>query len=192
MATGYTYDIAEGNTTKLKDYLLDCARNFGFNLNPEIEYRIVDDYHLRSFREANAKFEQISKITDEELQKIIDEEYKLKIKEEELYFNDVKKYKQRYLNMLEKVKAWNPPTKEHMFLKNFAIKQLEISIKSDCGHEKTKIITVNKKDNIDEYRIKKIDSLLEDMKYHLLGYIDEIKYTRDKNKWINDFINSLK
>jgi hypothetical protein len=200
MPTGYTTNVQEGKVVELKDYILDCSRNFGALIhmrddsnNTEIRYREVSDYHLKQLERAKNNYEEFKKLTDEEIQLKLDESYNQNLKDKKESLKRFEEGKQRYLDMLDKVKGWQPPSEEHINLKNFAIKQLEESLDFDYS-DRTKEYYLQEpfKDTIEGYKQYKIKSYLKDIEYHSKGYREEIEGVEKVNKWIDDLINSFK
>lgn len=197
MPTGYTAAVQSGEVTELKDYILKCARNFGAcmhmrddPLNKSLQHRQPSDYHLKQLEKANEELKKYQQITDEEIQTAIDEYIIRENKYREDYINTKKKDKIKYEVMLEKVNAWQPPTKNHIKLKEFAIEQLESSIKFDCqvSAYEYEVIDIP---TVDEYRSIRIEGALKDIKYHTKRYQEELKRCREVNTWIDNLIESL-
>lgn len=199
MPTGYTADIQDGKVAELKDYILKCSRNFGAlihmrddDINAKIEHRKVSDYHLEQLNKVKKDFEEFQKLTDEEIQDILNKSYQQRIKDQQEGLKRFEEGKQRYLCMLEKVRRWQPPTEEHIDLKNFAIKQLEESLDFDYGDNlKEYYLQEPFKDTIQGYKQYKIESYLKDIERHSKGYREEIEGVEKINKWIDDLINSF-
>lgn len=195
MATGYTCNVQDGSVTELKDYMLNCARHFGALIHmreddsPEIKYREASDYHLKALNKAHEKLEQLKKMTDEEIQNEIDNNYENAIKSMNELLNKRKEYKDRYLNMIDKVNEWEPPTDEHLGLKEFAIEQLQNSLSWDCDN--TYIHRKIEKETVAEYRAEYFKHYSKEIEYHSNSYQEEIKRTEEANKWIRDLINSF-
>ncbi|MEX0596602.1 MAG: hypothetical protein WD512_08880, partial [Candidatus Paceibacterota bacterium] len=140
MPTGYTSEIYEGKNVNGKDFIMLCARAFGATvtmreepLDKEIPEFQPSDYSLRGLKRAKAELDRYMNMTLKEAQIKLDEVY-----EEELqrYYDRIKEKNEleaRYRKVLDEVKAWNPPTDDHVELKKYAINQIEESIKGDCN-----------------------------------------------------------
>ncbi|MBC6695274.1 hypothetical protein H9L25_00585 [Terrisporobacter mayombei] len=196
MPTGYTCKVQDGSVVELKDYILNCARQFGALVhmredgkNAEIRYREVSDYHLNELNKAYARLEEIKKMTDKEIQRKIDQNYEENIKSIDRMLKNKEDSKKKYLAMIEKVNEWIPPTENHENLKEFAIKQLQDSIKWDC--DCTYLKQEIRKETVSEYREGMIKYCLRDIEYHSSSYKKELEAAEEGNKWIDDLINSL-
>lgn len=94
--------------------------------------------------------------------------------------------------MIEKVKKWHPPTRDHIRLKDFALKQLNNSLDFDCsGSMRNYYLEEPVKDDLNEYKQGKIKRYLKDIEYYSKYYREEIEEVEKANKWIDDLINSF-
>jgi len=199
MPTGYTCNIQDGTMTELKDYMLGCSRNFGAlihmredNSNNEIRHRECSDYHLKQLNRTKDDYENFKKLTDEKIQITLDKNYENIIEEHKNSLKRFEEGKQRYLDMLTKVKTWNSPTEEHNKLKEFAIKQIEDSLDFDYSDSLRSYYLVDPiKDTVEAYKQFKLKSYLKDTEYHSKGYKEEIEGVQKVNTWIDDLINSF-
>lgn len=195
MPTGYTCKVQDGSVIEVKDYILDCARQFGALVHMrddngvKIRHREVSDYHLKGLNDAHKRLEEIKNMTDEEVQKKLDESYVNSIESKERMIKGKQESEKKYLAMLDKVNNWNTPTKEHENLKEFAIKQLQESIKWDCDCQY--LDQEIKKETVSEYRNSMIKYCLNDIEYHSNGYSKELKSVEEANKWIDDLVDSF-
>lgn len=199
MPTGYTSSVQKGEITELKDYILDCSRSFGALIHMrddnsgQIKYREVSDYHMEQLDRSRRDYEDFSKLSDEDIQNIIDESYNRRVKEQEEGLKNFEEGKQRYLDMLEKVKSWTPPTDEHINLRKFAIEQLEKSLEFDYSDNLKKYYLQEPfKDTVESYKQCKLKMYLDNIERHSKGYKEELEGVEKANKWIDDLINSFK
>lgn len=200
MPTGYTAKVQDGKITEVKDYILGCARNFGAlihmrddNLDTEIRHKKPDYYYLRTYNKSLEELEKFKKLTDEEIQKTLDEDYENALKNNEVQLKRMKDEKQRYLNMIEKVNNWEPPTEEHINLKTFALNQLQISLESDCSDRLMEYYSEKPiKPTVEEYKKVRLIHLEEEILYYKKNYEENIKTVNEVNKWIDDLIDSFK
>lgn len=199
MPTGYTCKVQDGEITELKDFLLQCARGFGAmihmrddSMDKQYEPRVVSDYHLNALNKAKKEYEEFQNITNEEIQQKLDESYENEIKSKKEGLARFQLQKKRYEDMLAKIESWQEPTDQHKKLKEFAIEQLKSSIDWDCSdRSKQYYLEEPKKDTVEGYKTWKLNSLLEDIKYHTENYEKECKSVKEANQWVEDLINSL-
>lgn len=199
MATGYTYPIYEGQEMTFEQFMLRCARSFGAlvhmreeSLDAPIPDEILpSDYHLKAIQEVEKKLadflanrpkfdkleERYAKYAEKKRNEILKENEKRKI------------VKERYMAILDKVKAWNPPTKDHENLKRFAIDQLEQSIEWDCRDYSSKIPTkeewIDSEMNFDKHLQKELD-------YHREEHEKAVQSAKLRTEWIQALKKSLK
>lgn len=199
MPSGYTCGVQEGKITDVKDFILTCSRGFGAfihmrddNLNTEIKYQEVGEYYPRRLEQAKREFEEFKQLSDEDIQKQLDERYEAKVKENRESLKRFDEQRQRYLDMIEKVKEWNPPTEDHIKLKEFALDQLNSSLDFDCNESMRNCYLEEPiKDNLNEYKQGKIKRYLKDIEYYSKYYREEIEEVEKANKWIDDLVNSF-
>lgn len=199
MPTGYTADLYDGKDVSFEDFTMNCARAFGalVSLRDEPNAEIpdefpVDEYYVRRFKETSEELEKAQKMTDKdfalEAEKHYSEEYKFLTEaiEEKLSI------RKRYENMLEQVKEWNPPTKEHFELKKFMIDQLEESIRFDAStdyYEKTRSELTLETPEESKARI------LEDCEWRFNNAKEQLEKSeaaaRERTEWIVELRRSL-
>ena len=94
-----------------------------------------------------------------------------------------------YLSYIEAVKAWVPPTDEHVKLKEFALSQLEESLQFDCGHEPYEQSLPA--DNLDTYIAKEVEKLAKAVSYNS-EHLAKIASAQDGRRvWIQQLADSL-
>lgn len=143
MPTGYTADLYDGKDVSFEDFALNCARAFGAfaSLRDDPDAKLpreftVDEYYVDCVEKAEKDLVEVLNMTDEDF-----------VIEAEKYYNEKQSHLQqtikrnrelraRYENMLQQVKAWEPPTDDHVEYKEFMINQLEESIKFDASVER--------------------------------------------------------
>lgn len=197
MPTGYTADIYSGKNVTLKDYIMLCARQFGACITmrddplsvPIPESFEPDDYHLKEIERIEKELKDLNDNpkTQEEWEKEYQTAYSKAINEygEREYQNT--KLKIRYDNMITMVQNWEPPTKDHINLKEFALKQLKESLDFDTHSypfkfpEKEEWIATQKSGS----------QLLKSLAYHKESYAKEVEACKVRTQWIKDLRNSL-
>jgi hypothetical protein len=90
----------------------------------------------------------------------------------------------RYQSMLDRVKAWAPPTDQHAGLRDFMLQQLTESLNFDCGLLDMPERSINW---IGE-RLVDLTRDVVSMEHHLA---DEIRRTDERNKWLADLRTSV-
>lgn len=195
MPTGYTAKVEDGSITELRDYILACARNFGAlmhmrddSLDKQIERCTPSDYSLKKIEEATIRLENLYLISDEDMEIAIAKDYEKELRGNRSYYEEGESQNARYDAMLKKVLDWNPPTKEHESLKEFAIQQIKIS-KSDF-HKLYKD-KLPKMLSLSEYKTMIESQLKNDIEYHKKSHQQEIERCNKVNQWIDKLFESL-
>lgn len=192
MTTSFTDRIL--NDVSFKEFVKACSTITGIYANMKdnsIAKKMMkkefypENHFLEELAEAKEELKELENMTIEEAEKIATKEYEESIN---AYYNELeeaRKNMEKYKNMLEKVHNWQPPTKDHVTLKNFMIDQIEDSIKYDCDEEWTlKRIDKLKKLSGKEYLDMMINMKKEDIKRYAKRYMDSIKNAEYKNRWI--------
>jgi len=194
MPTGYTAAICEGEVT-FRDFLFSCARAFGAfasmrdasldeSIPDQIEPSIWQLKRLQESLESLVTMESWSDDTWKEAT-IADYVKKMRRRQEATEKNTV--LLSRYNAMLEKARAWLPPTEEHQGLKDFMIKQLQESIKFDCSTDFSEPRQLSSAD----YRHKRLTCCLADIEYNAKGYREELDRAKERTEWIRALKDSL-
>jgi hypothetical protein len=194
MPTGYTAAISKG--ISFEKFTMDCARAFGALIvmrDEPADAPIPDefqpsDYHLK---ELEKLYEERKKLTgmalkDGAAKKMAEEEYEKVYK----YWEDSNKQrlelKNKYNEMLAKVVAWEPPTADHVGLKDFMVQQIQDSIKWDCNE-----YDPPKKQSTEEWYSEKCAEVQRSILYHKENHEAEVKRARERSQWVKDLKNSL-
>jgi len=201
MPTGYTSKIYEGEEQTGKEFVMTCARAFGALIDmrdesidtPIPKELKPDKYHSEQLNLAREKLAECAKITLEEAKVFVEEEIDQRIIENQKYHDKNKYLKHRYEKTLGEVEKWMPPTKDHIKLKEYAIEQLKQSIEFDCSNPYSEYDTTEryKKETPQEYIESKMNSCLQDIKYHTEKLEAEIESTNKRNLWIKQLRESL-
>lgn len=196
MPTGYTADIPKG--ISFEQYALGCARTFGALIvmrdDPK-DAPIPDeikpsDYHAKSLASAETRLAEIRAMTIEDCRAAARKQYD----DEEAYrvqrLSENAAMVESYAAMLEKAKAWVPPTPDHEGIKKFMIEQIEQSADfDDMGDHYSKPIECL---SANEWRQKQTLKAQKDIAYHAEKHAEEVERTNQRNAWIKALRDSLK
>jgi len=200
MPTGYTAIIEDKEDVTFKDYILGCARAFGACIDmrdePQ-EKRIpkkfkVDSYHTKELTDSDNKLKELNDLSGEQLNERAEKEYKRELaslkrdQKRDLAMED------RYAKILEEVKAWIPPSKEHVGLKDFMIDQIIECTQYNHLEFYEEEFKSLKKVSGEAWYIKQVKNIEEHIKYHQKGLKGEIKKLESRNKWLEQLWGSLK
>lgn len=197
MAIGYIYLVKEGKTT-FRKFALECARQLSPVVYTEMEELpsgtpIPDEfkphpYHKEEIERAKKNLERAKAMTIEEAEIKVEGIYNECIRSN----NETRKKREetrvRYESMLEKVRAWDPPTPDHTNLKDFMISELEQSIERDCP---TSCLSEPERQTGEEYKAILIRQAESDIARHEKGWEEDVKGAREITDWVRALKDSL-
>jgi len=192
MPTGYTNAILEGCT--FQEFVWRCARNFGAlimmrdgPIDAPIKQQEVDSYYTESLVRAEDEYVRFNKLSQDELKA----EYLTYAKEQDADRAKAEskrlEEKDRYLEVLNHVTTWTPPTPEHQGLKDFMIQQINESIRFDCGDMSEYYETLS----YDHWLTKKSKDVKWQLQYHREALEKQKTLVAGRNQWINALHNSV-
>lgn len=193
MPTGYTHKIADGIT--FKEFAMDCARAFGACIDlrdssepiPE-KFEANTKYHEDAIALASKELNNLLALSDDQIHSLAfaanEKDYNDKIR----YWKNKQELKQKYLNMLDEVKAWEPPSSNHHEMKKFMMNQIIESIKFDCGKDEQPVKEIV---NPKEWKKEMVEHYTWSVNYHTEEMKKEIERVNDRNIWIKQLRESL-
>jgi len=203
MPTGYTNEVLTGKITNLEQFAKSCMRAFGACIhmrdevsNAEYKPRTPSDYHATKIEQAKQTLKDIELLSDDE----IIAKHKATLEEsKEYHLKSIEKAKEGRVALTAirtDVLKWNPPTKDHVGLKDFMIEQIEKTIDFDCktDYNERELKEVESELNSLDAKIIRVALLAKankDFAYHTKEYKADLKRCADSNKWVSDLMNSL-
>ena len=118
--TSYTSGVESGEVTSLKDFLVICVGG--------ADYQDFSDSFLDKYEKAVTDLDIAQKLTIEEARAEMEADHKKNIDDALGILGEYEETNHRLSAMRDKVIAWVPPTDEHKGLKEFALKQIRISM----------------------------------------------------------------
>lgn len=200
MPTGYTSFIEEG--ISFKDFVMICSRNFGALVmmrDAPMDAKIPEKFEPSSYyadclKEAIRNYEIFSKMTPSYAKSLMDEEILNYRKRYEQIKKEKIELEEKYIDMLNKVMAWEPPTPDHEELKKFMIDQIKESIKFDCHYSSIEIfnnILYSYPKTAEEWLEKKILHYKNKIASCEKNLKEDIERTEKRNLWIQQLRDSL-
>lgn len=196
MPSGLTCSIYDGSDMTLRGFALNCVRQLGagyavteqgekrmpLDKAPELE---VSDYHPKHIKQGEEDLAYWKRVKeDPELCKRLYDEAHMKRKIENTQIKDNKEeIKARYMEMLEKVEAWELDEK-YASLKELMLKHLRESIEWDCMPT---LPYENLMPSIEDWVKSRIESAERDINYHTEAWEKEKQRAAD----INDYLKGL-
>lgn len=197
MPTGYTSEIANG--ISFEKFVLRCARAFGAlvemrdeSMDAPIPKKFEpSDYHTKELQKAKEKLKRCRAMTMEQAREEADKEYEKNLAAHERAIKKMETLKAKYEDMLAKVRAWVPPSKDHQELKNFMEKQIEDSISFDCN---LRYYEENPPEKITgaDWKKMRIENAQDNIAYHTKEQADETGRSVSRSKWVQQLRESLK
>jgi hypothetical protein len=201
MPTGYTADVGDGKVAEFSDFALSCSRAFGALVmlrdhDQSLEatrrylasgkYANESSYYQDSLRKAAERLTQLEEMTDEEARLLALKEAEELRQTNRRYAEKTQAQRMRYEAMVEKVEAWEPPTDDHLGLKNFMLEQLHGSIDFDCTP-----VELHGPDLSDGWREREIakqrDRIIKDAK----DIVKEHARNEQRRQWVEALLESL-
>ena len=203
MPTGYTAHIEDGEITTGKEFLRLCTRAFGIAIDVKDEPLSIptpssfepDSYYKDRYEGALAELERTKNMTFEEaiIARKSDFDRTVKSCRESLERNRL--YNEMYQKVKDEVEAWNPPTEEHVGLKEFAIAQINLSMLSEDSmktfNQCVDLEFDNSEEATREYITEKVEYCQNEVDRAYKYYQEELERTRSKNEWMTKFLESL-
>jgi hypothetical protein len=194
MATGYTYPVKDGKITEFREFALQCSRAFGAlihmredSMSSELTFPEVDDYHVKGLAKAKRDLKDLETVSIREAEKRAEADHQRALDANREIAKVRKLNLQRYEAMLEQVRAWTPPTKEHQGLKDFMVQQLVDSIKWDVDY-----LTEPQKKSGAGWLADAVKAAEDSIAYHTEKYAEEVKRIGERREWILQLQESLK
>jgi len=197
MPTGYTAGIADGTVTSFEEYALLCAHAFGACVTireepltsdiPEFE---PSSHSAESLARSQAELDEFGQLSPEGRLAAFEADMASRRQRAHEAIAERQEQCQRYQSMLEKAKAYKPPTDDHSGLADFIVQQLESSINGDCdtSYYEDMIEPVE----FEEWERDHVNQLRRSIAYHQKSNREEIQRTKERNKWVADLRESLR
>jgi len=197
MSTGYTDQIKKG--IGFEKFVMSCARAFGAlammrddSFDAKIPKFKPSDYHKKELSSASRKLGAIKKMRLGKILEISEAEAASELrrtkKRRAKMRKEIDETEKKYRDMLDKVLAWKPPTKDHQGLKEFMISQIKGSINFDC--DKSYINDPELK-TPEQHLYDKLLSLKRDVEYHSKEWEEDVERAKNNNAWVKNLVKSL-
>ena len=195
MPSGFTAKIEEG--ISFKEYALSCARNFGALIMMRDEPMDApipdkfkkDSYYQKSLEKAQNQLKKYQSFT---LNDWRGEFEAYQVKTVERYLEQIEKNKnlrQKYENMLAKVREYEAPSPDHVNYKKFMETQILESIEFDCmGDYYERELKELGRTHWREYK----DQMLGGAERNISCYQEQIDKDEERGEDRNEWIRLLK
>lgn len=196
MPTGYTAAIADG--IDFKTFLLNCARAFGAcvmlrdepgggdKIPPEFT---PSPYYAEALEKSRQRVIALSAMRAADQETAAAAAYAQAADDFAERRNKRYSLRAKYEAMLEQAKAWNPPTPEHVGLRDFMVSQIEESIKFDCdgSYDKPPVRLTGP-----AWFAEEMERAQKSLAYDTKAHAEELARVADRNAWIKALRESIK
>jgi hypothetical protein len=197
MPTGYTAALHDGEQS-FEEYALGVARGFGALITmrdapADVEIPEVfepSDYYVKRVADLRSDLDAISNMSDARLAQvqaveISDAEQRLAV-----FRIESAARRARYEAMLERARAYEPPTPDHVGLKETMVQQLVRSIDFDCGGSYEPAVPPALP--LSEYRAARVAEAKTDLAYAIKSLEEEQERADGRTAWVQALRNSLR
>lgn len=193
MPTGYTASVVDGKVTEFPEFAAQCARAFGALVTmrdepfdaPIPEEFAPSNYNAERLKEAQDRLAWLRTLTPEQAEAEATKSYQKVAKANAEYIAINQLQDERLNAMLKKVKAWQPPTADHVGLKEFMTEQIRISLNGPYEPEPAKDLTGQ------EWLRHEIEKAHKDVGYHAAEQAKEVERARSRTEWVKSLRTSL-
>jgi len=194
MPTGYTHQIKDGIT--FQQFALGCARAFGALITmrddpsdaPIPDKFEPSDYHAKAIADAQAKLSLIQSMPEQQCENEAVKEYLDACERNQVRRWEYTDLRNKYNAMLAEAVKWEPPTTEHIKLKEFMLQQIRESIDFDCNES---YITDPEKLSGSEWRTEQLAHLNKSVAHHTEENRKEIDRATSRTEWVSALRASL-
>lgn len=195
MPTEYTAIIKEKNIT-FREFTLRCAREIDYTmsmrdspLDAEIPTKFFPGrYYPNKLRKLGVKLEDAEAMLPEEAERRAKEKYGIELRKYTRIIRKRERLEKRCRSLLENVKMWQPPTPEHVGLKDFMRNQLEDFMELDCSTDYCK---EPKEQTGAEYKADLIRELNRKIGCYQEAYEKEVANAQESSEWVKKLRESL-
>lgn len=196
MPTSYTAGVATGEITTFPDFAWLCARGFGALISLRDEpitttkpqVFVAGAYHADALKKAKARLKFLEKMTPVEAVDAHRQACAERQATKNRINSDRAAQKARYETMLAAVRAWTPPTIEHVGLKEFMENQLIESIDFDCRPMDKYYPDIP---DLADWLKDEMREALHDCEYHAAEMEKDRLRTEARNSWVEALDRSL-
>ena len=195
MPTGYTQPIIDGTVKTPKEFLHLCLRNFGICISMrdmpfdasqkdytkciKKYYQDAMGYHAKALENANAEYERVINLSDDELYEMYVERFSDNRNYYQKRTDEVKKQNAQYQSFYDAIKNWDC-SEEFNNIKKFALDQIDISKEDEdyyADELSKKMLTKEEfiSGGKNEYEEDLLKNAISDISYHQKELDTEIK-----------------
>lgn len=195
MPTGYTQAIING--ADFKQFALLCARAFGATVlmrDEPMDAEIPEQFepstwHQERANEETARLHWLNTMSMEEAEDAAEDAYLTAMARYRQRIQEAEDTYRQYDTVLKAVLAWEPPSPDHIKLKEFMAEQITDAMDFDCD---TDFIEQPPVQNGEEWRQKELNQAAWRIDYHREEQAKEEQRTATNNEWLRLLRESLR
>jgi len=146
----------------------------------------VSPYRGAALRHAKEQLEKYRNMPLEKAEALVENAYKINVEHQKRQKEGAEALRQKYTELLEKVNKWEPPTLQHLSIKEDAVNDLKRAIQ-DC----ILIYIDYEKEDAQEYIDYHIRYYEKEVMRAEAALEEEKKAVAERNQWITDLLKSL-
>lgn len=196
MPTGYTAELMEKGM-EFKPFVLQCARAFGALIemrDDPMDATIPEkfepsDYDTKELAKATQEHKRLQDMTDDEKIAFGVQKKEESITNSQKYLATAISENDRLNKMTRQVKAWKPPTPDHVGLQEFMLDQIKISMR-DLSYSRESLKKAEESSPKSHYAAA-VSSAVWHMNYHTEENLKECKRAEERTEWVKQLRMSL-
>lgn len=197
MPTGYTSTLYEGKSQTFEEFVMDCARAFGALVSlrdsRDAEIPAVFEpntgYYEERLDEARRKLADLDAMSPETAAQRAQNDFDQAMLKHQAAQRERAARRARYEAMLEEVDAWQPPTLDHVGLKEFMQQQLTESIRTDTTEYSDQVPSLLSPDG---WMQRERECYRHDLEYYSKERALEVDRARSRTAWVKTLRESLR
>lgn len=195
MPTGYTQCLYDGKEIGFPEFAMKCARAFGALVemrddpfDAEIPgYFPPSEYAYKRYFRAQVELAVARATTMEQAVILAAQERAGEEAAQAEYEAEIVGRKAAYEDMLEQVRAWDPPTEDHRELKKFMIDQITGSIDFDCRDPRP----LPPAPTPEEWISSRIERLRKEVERSQASWKEDLERSASRSEWVRALRSSL-
>ena len=195
MPTGYTAEIKKGIT--FQQFAMNCARAFGACVtmreepsdNSIPERFVPNDWHSTQLEKSRAELILLEGLSEVAAERAAASAWDEAETTRTIRLQEIAKQREKYEAMISQAQRWEPPTANHVGLREFMIEQISSTIKFDCDSDYYSTPTVRLSGPL--WLAQQQAAAMRDIAYHEREHAAEVKRAEDRTAWVQALRASL-
>ena len=200
MPSGFTEGVQKGEITEFPDFVRRCARGMGAlimmrdePLDAPLPERIKPDlgYERKHLTEQTAELAEVAAWDPETAEAKANSAYVQEMIRFLKSSREARQERTRYTGMLTQVEAWEPPSEDHVGLKDFMTEQLTQSIQFDTGYWSDPEERRPQRMTGEEYKAQHVEYLARGVARSTERLFETLDGAEGRDEWLQQLQGSL-